>query len=73
MTDAHDINELDVDAEQQRLDALGEAIEGTREKAADDLEPGGRGRTFTDEGVARQVEETGDTDHPTGDGTGEDA
>jgi hypothetical protein len=55
---------LDPDAEQQRIDELGDRIEATRERAADDLEPGGPGRTFTDAGVAAQVEDEGDTEHP---------
>jgi hypothetical protein len=53
--------------EQERLDDLGERIEATRRKAAEDLEIGGRDRTFADEGVSRQVEEKGDTEHPPGD------
>lgn len=41
------------------------------ERLEEDLEPGGEGRTFADLGVRTQVEQQGDTDHPTGDGTGE--
>ena len=50
-----------------RLDDLADRIEATRKKAAEDLEIGGEGRTFADEGVRRQVEEKGDTEHPPGD------
>ncbi len=55
---------LDPEKEQERLDDLGERIERTTERAADDLEPGGSGRTFTDAGVSAQVEDEGDTEHP---------
>lgn len=44
-----------------RLDQLGEEIAKTRQQAADDLEPGGAGRIFSDTGTARQVEAHGDT------------
>jgi hypothetical protein len=54
-------------ADEERLDELGEEIEATRRKAAADLEPGGAGRMFTDEGVERQVEAQGDTEHPPAD------
>jgi hypothetical protein len=57
-------SDLDPAAEQERLDDLGQQIERTAERARDDLEPGGPGRTFTDAGVAAQVEEEGDTEHP---------
>lgn len=58
---------LDTDAEEERLEALGEEIAETRERAAADLEVGGANRTFTDEGVDVQVERTGDTHHPLAD------
>lgn len=57
---------LDVDAERERLAEAEEQDERILAKAEDDLEVGGSGRTFSDEGVTRQVEEHGDTDHPTG-------
>lgn len=60
-------DDLDVDAERQRLDDLGHRIEDTREHAEADLDVGGAGRTFTDEGVRRQVEAEGDTEHPPAD------
>ena len=53
--------------DEERLEDLGERIEATRKRAAEDLEMGGRGRTFADEGVSRQVETKGDTEHPPGD------
>lgn len=55
---------LDVAAEQAHLDELGKEIAETRKHAKADLEVGGAGRTFTDEGVALQVEREGDTEHP---------
>jgi hypothetical protein len=54
---------LDVEAEQQHLDELGKHIEEVRQKAHEDLDIAGRGRTFADEGVSRQVEQYGDTVH----------
>lgn len=55
--------ETDLSEQEQRLADLGDRIEETRKAAADDLLPGGSGRTFTDEGVRAQVEEFGDTEH----------
>lgn len=58
---------MDPEQDEQRLEDLGERIEATRRKAAEDLEVGGKGRTFADEGVSRQVEAEGDTQHPPAD------
>jgi len=63
--DAH----LDVAAEQARLDQLEADDARIRAQAEDDLEVGGSGRTFADEGVREQVAERGDTDRAPGDGT----
>ena len=63
MPEAH----LDVEAERQRLEDLREAIQETEWHAADDLLVGRKGRMFADEGVARQVEAEGDTEHPLAD------
>jgi len=49
---------------EQVLEDLGKHIAEARKKAHDDLDMGGRGRTFADEGVSRQVENDGDTSHP---------
>ena len=68
-----DVAHGDEAAGKERLDELGEEIEATRRRAEDDLEVGGQRRTFADQGVREQVAEHGDTEHPTGDGTGEDA
>ncbi|HEX2578021.1 MAG TPA: hypothetical protein VHK88_16860 [Aquihabitans sp.] len=62
MTDASDPTSDD----QDRLDALEGDVDALRERAEDDLEPGGQGRTFADEGVREQVEHKGDTEHPGG-------
>ncbi|MCU1354815.1 MAG: hypothetical protein JWM89_233 [Acidimicrobiales bacterium] len=62
---------LDVEAERARLEELGKGIAETRDHIRDDLQLGGINRTFSDEGVARQMREQGDTVHPTGDSTGE--
>ena len=58
---------LDADVEAARLRQLHDDIEAVRERAHDDLEVGGEGRTFTDAGVAAQVEHEGDTEHPLAD------
>ncbi|MCU1498180.1 MAG: hypothetical protein JWM47_2133 [Acidimicrobiales bacterium] len=77
MTDATDpstpasSDQPDTEAEKERLAEQSAADDRIRERAAEDLEPGGPGRTFADQGVREQVEERGDTHHPTGDGTGE--
>lgn len=66
MTDATEPtteSELDVEAEKAKLDDLGERIEKTRHHAEEDMEPGGEGRVFADEGVRSQVEHGGDTHH----------
>ncbi|CAN5801875.1 hypothetical protein BH10ACT1_BH10ACT1_11440 [soil metagenome] len=60
---------LDADAEQARLDEIEAEDARIRSRADDDLEIGGKGRTFTDQGVSEQVEERGDTDRAPGDGT----
>ena len=56
--------ELDVEAEEEKLEDLGHRIEATRKKAEGDLSVGGAGRPFADEGVREQVAKDGDTDHP---------
>lgn len=66
MTDAAGRDPDDRTAE-ERLDDLGDEIRATREKAEDDLEPGGSGRIFADQGVREQVEHEGDTEHPLAD------
>ncbi len=55
--------DLDVEAEHKKLDDLGKRIEDTRHHIEEDLEPGGKGRVFADEGVRAQVKRGGDT-HP---------
>lgn len=56
---------LDVEAEKERLADLGRRDAELAAKAEADLEVGGAGRTFTDAGVRSQVEDGGDTAHPT--------
>jgi hypothetical protein len=58
---------LDPEAEEARLEELGKQIEDTAERAHEDLDIGGSGRTFADEGVRSQVEVDGDTRHPPAD------
>ncbi|QXC62849.1 hypothetical protein KSP35_08740 [Aquihabitans sp. G128] len=60
---------LDVEAEEARLEEIKADDERIRAQAEADLEVGGRGRTFADEGVREQVAERGDTDRAPGDGT----
>ncbi|MBX3286228.1 MAG: hypothetical protein R2746_15185 [Acidimicrobiales bacterium] len=54
-------------ADAERLDDIHDRVEQLRERAEDDLEPGGEGRMFADAGVRTQVEEEGDTEHPLAD------
>ena len=58
---------LDVDQENERLEEMGKEGERLRSDSAEDLEPGGRRRSFTDQGVGKEVEETGDSDRPPAD------
>lgn len=54
--------DVDVEAEQERLDDLGHRIDDAREKAEDDLEPGHAGRMFADDGTERMLREGEETE-----------
>ncbi len=62
-TPAEPHEDLDVEAEHKKLDELHKRIDDTRHHAEEDMEPGGKGRVFADEGVRIQVERDGDTTH----------
>ncbi len=58
---------VDVEAEQDRIDALAAEAAKVEADAGADLEPGGAGRIFADRGVRADVAEDGDTDTPPAD------
>lgn len=58
---------LDVDAEQDHIDALAAEAGEVGAAAEADLEPGGPGRIFADRGVRADVAQDGDTDTPPAD------
>ena len=57
---------VDVDAEQRRLDELGEHIEATRKQVEHDLDPGKGERTFAESGDAQSERADDQTIAPPG-------